>query len=68
MSYESERVQRVRVKAGTRIPRYPAGERGTVNLGPKTSASGATYYLLVMDKDDPSDTVLFKAEEIEPDV
>jgi hypothetical protein len=59
---------RVRVKVGTRIPKYPAGERGMVNRGPRTSAGGTTYYLLVMDKDDPSDTVLVKAEEIEPDV
>jgi hypothetical protein len=57
----------VRVKPGTRIAKYPAGGRGTVSRGPKASASGSTYYLLVMDKDDPSDTVLVKAEDIEPD-
>jgi hypothetical protein len=59
---------RVRVKAGVQIPHYPAGEKGTVARGPQTSADGTTYYLLVMDKDAAAKTVLFKTDEIEPDV
>jgi hypothetical protein len=59
---------RVRVKAGVQIPSYPAGEKGTVSRGPQTSADGTTYYLLLMDRDAPAKTVLFKADEIEPDV
>ena len=51
---------RVRVKAGRRIPHYPAGEGGTVNRVPQTSASGTTYYLVMMDKDNLSVTVIFK--------
>jgi hypothetical protein len=59
---------RVRVKAGVQIPKYPAGDKGTVSRGPQTSADGTMYYLLMMDKDDPAEVVIFKAEEIEPDV
>jgi hypothetical protein len=59
---------RVRVKSGVQIPHYPAGEKGTVARGPQTSADGTTYYLLLMDRDAHSKTVLFKADEIEPDV
>jgi hypothetical protein len=59
---------RARVKARRRIPHYPAGEKGTVSRGPQTSTNGTTYYLLVMDKDDPPEEVIFKADEIEPDV
>lgn len=58
----------VRVKAGRRIPHYPAGEGGTVNRVPQTSASGTTYYLVMMDKDNLSVTVIFKDDEIEADV
>ena len=59
---------RVRVKAGTQIPSYTVGDKGIVSRGPQTSASGTTYYLLRMDKNDPQEEVIFKAEEIEPDV
>jgi hypothetical protein len=59
---------RVRVKAGTQIPNYAVGDGGTVSRGPQTSASGTTYYLLKMDKNDPQEEVIFKADEIEPDV
>ena len=58
---------RVRVKAGRRIPKYPAGEKSTVSRGPQTSASGTTYYLVMMDKDGSEDATLFLADEIESD-
>jgi hypothetical protein len=67
MSQELKPGDRVRVKAGVQIPKYPAGDKGTVSRGPQTSADGSTYYLLRMDKDDPQEEVLFKAEEIEID-
>jgi hypothetical protein len=41
---------RVRIKAGRRIPRYQPGDRGTVWRGPTTTADGTTY-LLTMDRD-----------------
>ena len=60
--------ERVRVKAGVRLPKYSGGDKGAVSRGPQSSADGSTYYLVVMDKDDPPEAVIFKAEEIEPDV
>ena len=59
---------RVRVRAGVRLPKYSGGDKGAVSHGPQTSADGSTYYLLVMDKDDPPESVIFKAGEIEPDL
>jgi hypothetical protein len=68
MSGELKVGDRVRVTAGVQMPKCPAGAKGTVSRGPQTSADGTTYYLLMMDKDEPAKTVLFKADEIEPDV
>ncbi len=59
---------RVRVKPGVRLPKYSGGDKGAVSRGPQSSADGSTYYLVVMDKDDPPEAVIFKAGEIEPDV
>jgi hypothetical protein len=58
---------RVRIKAGRRIPRYHVGDRGTVWRGPKTPADGTIYYLLMMDNDSVR-TVIFTTKEIEPDL
>jgi hypothetical protein len=58
---------RARIKAGRRIPRYKAGEKGTVWRGPMTSACGKTYYLLMMDRDTVRN-VIFTANEVEVDV
>jgi hypothetical protein len=58
---------RVRIKAGRRIPRYPVGSKGTVWRGPTISARGTTYYLLTMDTDTDR-TVIFTTNEVEPDV
>jgi hypothetical protein len=57
---------RVRIKAGRRIPRYQSGDRGTVWRGPVTSAAGTAYYLLTMDRDGGRNTI-FTTNEIEPD-
>jgi hypothetical protein len=56
---------RVRIKAGRRIPRYQAGDRGTVWRGPTTSAYGTTYYLLTMDRDQGRNAI-FTTKEVEP--
>jgi hypothetical protein len=58
---------RVRIKVGVQVPRYPAGEKGTVWRGPMTSAAGTVYYLLRMDRDGGLDAI-FTTNEIEPDV
>ena len=68
MSGEWKVGDRVRVKAGRRIPKYPAGEKSTVSRGPQTSASGTTYYLVTMDKAASARTAIFQADEIELDV
>jgi hypothetical protein len=58
---------RVRIKAGRRIPRYQSRDRGTVWRGPVTSADGTAYYLLTMDRDGGRNAI-FTTNEIEPDV
>jgi hypothetical protein len=58
---------RVRIKAGRRIPCYQSGDRGTVWRGPVTSAAGTAYYLLTMDRDGGRNAI-FTTNEIEPDV
>jgi hypothetical protein len=55
---------RVRIKAGKRIPRYRAGDRGTVWHGPTTAADGTTYYLLTMDRDHGFNAI-FTTNEVE---
>ena len=55
---------RVRIKAGRRIPRYQFGDRGTVWRGPMTTADGTTYYLLTMDRDGGRDAI-FTTNEVE---
>jgi hypothetical protein len=59
---------RVRVKAGTGIRRYSAGEKGTVIEGPHQFGAGRGYYLVEMDQDQPQVLVILAEEEIEPDL
>jgi hypothetical protein len=59
---------RVRVKAGTGITRYSAGEKGTVIEGPHPLGAGRGYYLVEMDQDQPPVLFILAAEEIEPGV
>jgi hypothetical protein len=48
---------------------YEAGDKGGVLRELATGPSGTLYYLVAMDKDDPSKTgVVFTDDEIEPDV
>jgi hypothetical protein len=59
---------RMRMSVRSRVEDYPPGAKGVVRGGPKDSArSGVVYYLVSMDKDDPGQTTIFNAEEIEPD-
>ena len=55
---------RVRIKSGRRLPRYQAGDRGTVWHGPTTTADGKTYYLLTMDRDHGLNAI-FTTNEVE---
>jgi hypothetical protein len=60
---------RVRVTERYREVNYPAGEKGKVLDGPKTSSvSGAIYYIVAMDKDIASRRTVFLADEIEDEV
>jgi hypothetical protein len=61
---------RVRVKAGTRVSKYPAGDKGTVAEGLHQFGARRHNYFVAMDKDaSPQHPVaLFNEEEIEPDV
>ena len=63
MNRELKAGDRVRVVARNRLSEFYAGEKGTVRGGPYTSASGAVYYLLTMDRDARRGTFLFTARE-----
>jgi hypothetical protein len=67
MNRELKAGDRVRVVARNRLSEFYAGEKGTVRGGPYTSASGAVYYLLTMDRDARRGTFLFTAREVEPE-
>jgi hypothetical protein len=68
MSYESERVQRVRVKGRRCVAGYAPGDRGTVLRASSSAATGRRYYVVAMDRDDSSGTgVLFTDDEVEPE-
>jgi hypothetical protein len=68
MSNALKAGDRVRVKARTRIPKYPAGEKGTVAKGPHQLGDGRRYYFVEMDQDQPRLPVVFTESEIEADV
>ena len=57
----------VRVTRANRMPRYEAGDKGMIVMGPKGLGSGQLYYLVMMYKDDPQRIVIFTEDEIEPD-
>lgn len=68
---ELKRGDRVRVTVRGRMHGYEAGDKGMVLRALAAGPSGALYYLVAMDKDDPTKTgVVFTDEEIEldPDV
>jgi hypothetical protein len=57
----------VRVTRINRMPRYEAGDKGMVVMGPHGLGGELLYYLVMMHKDDPPCIVIFAADEIEPD-
>ena len=57
----------VRVTRVNRMPRYEAGDKGLVVMGPKGLGGELLYYLVMMYKDDPPRYVIFTEDEIEPD-
>ena len=68
MSHELRVGDRMRMSVRSRVEDYPPKAKGVVRGGPKDSArSGVVYYLVAMDKDDPGQTTIFNADEIEPD-
>ena len=68
-THELKAGDRVRVKAGCRVPGDQAGDRGTVlRAAAVTNPNGTRYYVVAMDKDDGSTTFIFAEDEIEPDV
>jgi hypothetical protein len=60
---------RVRVTAESRVPGYRPGDRGRVLRELVSTTRGALYYVVAMDKDDPSEaSAVFSEDEIELDV
>jgi hypothetical protein len=59
---------RVRVTVRNRVTGYQPGEKGTVQREVVSTSRGTLYYLVSMDKDDPSNSgVVFADDEIELD-
>jgi hypothetical protein len=59
---------RVRVTCRIRMCGYQPGDKGTVLSEVTAGPSGTCYYVVAMDKDNPSQHgVVFSDDEIEPD-
>jgi hypothetical protein len=60
--------QRVRVTVRNRVARYHPGDTGIVLREVADGPSGTRYYVVAMDKDDPTKSgVVFSDDEIEAD-
>jgi hypothetical protein len=60
---------RVRLTVRNRMHGYQPGDKGVVERELAAGPSGTRYYLVRMDKDDPTRSgVVFTDDEIEPDV
>jgi hypothetical protein len=69
MSRGLKKGDRVRVTGLCGVAGYQAGDKGTVLREVVSTSRGALYFLVAMDKDDPSHSgVVFRHDEIEPDV
>jgi hypothetical protein len=69
MSLPLKPGDRVRVTVRNRMAGYLPGDKGTVLRVSEASISGAHYFTVAMDKDDPTNSgVVFAEDEIEPDV
>jgi hypothetical protein len=68
MSFPLKLGDRVRVTVRNRMAGYTPGDKGTVLRVSEATATGAHYYSVAMDKDDPAHSgVVFTEDEIEPD-
>jgi hypothetical protein len=68
MSRKHKPGDRVRITAENRVPGYQPGDRGIVLREVVSTARGALYYAVAMDKDDPTKSgAVFQCDEIEPD-
>jgi hypothetical protein len=69
MSSTLKSGDRVRISFRNRVGGYSCGDKGTVRKGPRKSPlRGVVYYVVSMDKNAHAWNVVFKADEIEPDV
>jgi hypothetical protein len=69
MSRGMKKVERVRVTSCSSVAGYQIGDKGTVLREVVSTSRGTLYYLVAMDKDDPSHSgVVFRHDEIEPDI
>ncbi len=69
MSHPLKPGDRVRVTSRNRMAGYHPGDKGSVLRVSTASATGAHYYVVAMDKDDPAKSgVVFAEDEIEADV
>jgi hypothetical protein len=60
---------RVRVTMNSGVADYLPGDKGTVLREVVSTSRGTLYFLVAMDKDDPSKSgVVFRHDEIEADV
>jgi hypothetical protein len=67
MSAQLKPGDRIRVTERIRVDGWQPGDKGTV-VDAISDLSGARYYLVAMDKADPSKPgVVFSDDEIEPD-
>jgi hypothetical protein len=68
MSRELKPGQRVRVTVRNRMSGYQPGDKGSVPREVADGPSGTHYYVVAMDKDDPTKSgVVFSDDEIEAD-
>ncbi len=65
MSHELKSGDRIRVTGIKNVPGFRPGDTGTVKDGPHPMTAGGHYYIVQMDKKG-EESILFRAEEIEP--
>jgi hypothetical protein len=69
MSRALQKGQRVRVTVRNRMAGYQPSDKGTVLREATLAMRGERSYAVAMDKDDPAKNgVVFRFDEIEPDV
>ncbi len=68
MSRGLKKGDRVRVTNRSGVAGYQVGDKGTVLREVVSTSRGTLYFLIAMDKDDPSHSgVIFRHDEIESD-